>query len=164
MFEKPKATGAKPQTARKSKDTGTAVTGTEIAPVVVAEPSLLAAGLTIVGDVQTDRDVHIEGTVEGSVKGRKVTIGEDAIIRGEVSGEDVIVNGTVEGRVRGVKVALSAKAAVSGEVIHKALTVEEGARFEGTVLRRDEPLKADPIPEPQVEDAPHEHHEHHHHG
>lgn len=160
MFEKPKATGARPKTTGKAKD---------VVPAVISagEPSLLAAGLTIVGDVQTDRDVHIEGTVEGSVKGRKVTIGEGAIIRGEVAGEDVLVNGTVEGRVRGVKVALSAKAAVSGEVVHKALTVEEGARFEGTVLRRDEPLKADPAPEPQVEAAPHEEHghtEHHHHG
>ena len=44
------------------------------------------------------------------------------------------------GFVRGLKVRLTNKARVQGDIIHKAIAIESGAHFEGSVQRQDDPL------------------------
>ena len=73
-------------------------------------PSLLSSDLTIKGNVSTSGDIQIEGTIEGDVRAHLLTVGESAMIRGEVVADDVVVNGRVVGRVRGLKVRLTASA------------------------------------------------------
>ena len=55
--------------------------------------------------------------------------------------DDVIINGNVIGCVRGLKVRLTNKARVQGDIIHKAIAIESGAHFEGTVQRSDNPFE-----------------------
>ena len=45
------------------------------------------------------------------------------------------------GCVRGLKVRLTNKAKVQGDIIHKAIAIESGAHFEGTVQRTDNPFE-----------------------
>ncbi|MEL6773720.1 MAG: polymer-forming cytoskeletal protein, partial [Pseudomonadota bacterium] len=58
-------------------------------------PSLLSSDLTVTGNVVTSGDIQIEGTVEGDVRAHLLTVGESAVIRGEITAEDVVVNGKV---------------------------------------------------------------------
>ena len=53
----------------------------------------------------------------------------------------MIINGHVVGCVRGLKVRLTNKARVEGDIIHKAIAIESGAHFEGTVQRTDNPFE-----------------------
>lgn len=103
-------------------------------------PSLLSADLIIVGNVITEGDIEIEGTVEGDVRASLLTVGETATIRGELAGEDVVVNGHVIGRLRGRKIRLTSTANVEGDIVHKTIAIEAGASFEGSVQRHDDPL------------------------
>ena len=103
-------------------------------------PSVLSADLTVSGNIKTQGDVQIEGTVEGDIRAHQLTVGESATIRGEIVAEEVIVNGRVVGRVRGLKVRLSATARVEGDIIHKTIAIESGAHFEGSVQRQEDPL------------------------
>ncbi|SET13146.1 bactofilin family protein [Paracoccus homiensis] len=105
-----------------------------------AAPSVLSSDLTVVGNIKTDGDIQIEGTVEGDIRAHQLTIGESATIKGEIMGDDVIVNGRVVGRVRGLKVRLTATARVEGDIIHKTIAIESGAHFEGSVQRQEDPL------------------------
>ncbi|MDO5641566.1 MAG: polymer-forming cytoskeletal protein [Paracoccus sp. (in: a-proteobacteria)] len=110
------------------------------APHVRQTPSVLSSDLTIKGDLQTAGDVQIEGTIEGDIRARQLTIGNSAIVRGEVLADEVIVNGRVIGRLRGIKVRLSSTARVEGDIIHKTIAIESGAHFEGSVQRQEDPL------------------------
>ncbi|GHG22302.1 MULTISPECIES: bactofilin family protein [Paracoccus] len=107
-------------------------------------PSILSPDLTVVGNIRTEGDIQIEGTVEGDIRAHQLVIGETATIRGEIVGDEVVVNGRVVGRVRGLKVRLSASARVEGDIIHKTIAIESGAHFEGSVQRQEDPIANGP--------------------
>ena len=109
-------------------------------------PSVVSADLKIIGNLESEGDVQIEGTVEGDIRARTLTIGEKALVRGEVLGEDVVVQGKVIGRIRGTKVRLAANARVEGDLIHKTIAIEAGADFEGSVKRSENPLASQSAP------------------
>jgi cytoskeletal protein CcmA (bactofilin family) len=109
------------------------------APKAKPAPSILSSDITITGDLRSSGDIQIEGSVEGDVRSQVVIIGETATVRGEVVGEEVVVHGRVVGRLRGVKVRLSATARVEGDIVHKTIAIENGAHFEGSVHRQDDP-------------------------
>ena len=103
-------------------------------------PSVLSSDLTVKGNIQTQGDIQIEGTIEGDIRAHQLVVGESATIRGEIVAEEIVVNGRVIGRVRGLKVRLSATARVEGDIIHKTIAIESGAHFEGSVQRQEDPL------------------------
>jgi cytoskeletal protein CcmA (bactofilin family) len=102
---------------------------------------MLSSDLTITGNIRTSGDIQIEGTIEGDVHAHLLTVGESAVVRGEIVADDIVVNGHVIGRVRGLKVRLTSSARVEGDIIHKTIAIESGAHFEGSVQRQDDPLK-----------------------
>lgn len=113
---------------------------TSSAPKVKVAASLLSSDLTITGNLKTTGDIQVEGTIEGDIRAHLLTVGESANIRGEVVADDIVINGRVQGTVRGLKVRLTSSARVEGDIIHKAIAIESGAQFEGTVQRQDDPL------------------------
>ena len=63
--------------------------------------NFLASGIEIKGTIRFQNDMHIEGKIEGEIisdKG-KVTIGETAQIKGDITAGDVRIYGNVEGKV-----------------------------------------------------------------
>lgn len=128
---------AEPTQPERSFDAPPAATA---APRPRVSPSIMSSDLTVTGNIKTQGDIQIEGTVEGDIRAHQLTIGESAIIKGEIVGDDVIVHGRVVGRVRGLKVRLSASARVEGDIIHKTIAIESGAHFEGSVQRQEDPL------------------------
>lgn len=129
---------------------------TPSAPPAKAKPpaSVLSSDLTITGNIRTSGDIQVEGTIEGDIYAHLLTVGETAVVKGEVVADDVVVNGHVIGRVRGLKVRLTSTARVEGDIVHKTIAIESGAHFEGSVQRQEDPLKktetkAIAAPEPQ---------------
>ena len=84
--------------------------------------------------------MQIEGTIEGDIRSHLLTIGQTALVRGEIVADDVVVNGKIIGRIRAQKVRLSATARVEGDILHKNIAIESGAQFEGSVQRSEDPL------------------------
>jgi cytoskeletal protein CcmA (bactofilin family) len=119
-----------------------APTATPAAPKAKPPASMLSSDLTITGNIRTSGDIQIEGTIEGDVHAHLLTVGESAVVRGEIVADDIVVNGHVIGRVRGLKVRLTSSAKVEGDIIHKTIAIESGAHFEGSVQRQDDPLKS----------------------
>ncbi|MDA1239044.1 MAG: polymer-forming cytoskeletal protein, partial [Proteobacteria bacterium] len=107
-----------------------------------ASPSILSSDLTITGNLKTTGNIQVEGKVEGDIRAHLLTIGETALIKGEVIADDVVVNGRVVGKIRGLKVRLTATARVEGDIIHKTIAIESGAHFEGSVQRQEDPLNS----------------------
>ena len=76
-----------------------------------------------------------------------MVIGETARVTGGVVAEDVVILGHVMGSVRGLRVSLQSASHVEGDVYHQALVMEQGAFFEGTSRRADNPLGDPPAAE-----------------
>ena len=107
-------------------------------------PSIISPDLKVIGNLETEGDLQIEGRVDGDIRAHLLTIGENAVITGEVVAEDVVVNGHVIGRIRGQKVRLTATGRVEGDILHKTIAIEAGAHFEGSVQRAEDPINDAP--------------------
>ena len=123
-------------------------------PSTPSSPSVLAPDLKVIGNLVTDGDLQIEGTVEGDVHARTLIVGNGAQVRGEIRSDDVTVNGTVAGKIRGRKVRLTETARVDGDIVHASIAMEEGAQFEGSIHRADDPLKEADAPQARGQAQP----------
>ncbi len=153
MFSKSKTDGtetpgakpaapATPSAPTPSKPTANAPAAAPSAPKAKPSPSILSSDLQITGHMKTTGDIQVEGNVDGDIHAHLLTIGENAVVKGEVVADDVVVTGRVVGRVRGLKVRLTSSARVEGDIIHKTIAIESGAHFEGSVQRHDDPLSS----------------------
>ena len=103
--------------------------------------SVIADDLHIKGELTTNGDVELKGTVEGEIVCRTLWVAEDARIQGAAAAEKVIVRGTVDGTINGNRVTLTSSARVKGELVCKALSIDEEAYFDGRSQRVEDPLK-----------------------
>jgi len=105
-------------------------------------PSIVSAGLQVNGNMVSDGDIQIEGTIEGDVKSRTLIIGAEGLVKGAIVADEVTINGAVEGKIKAKTVILHENSQVVGDITHDLLTVLAGARIEGSLKRLS---KSDPI-------------------
>lgn len=123
-------------------------------------PSLISSGLTITGNLESDGEVQVDGTVVGDVRAERLTLGEGARILGEVNAEDALIRGEVTGCLRVVTVAIERSARIHGDVYHRIMSVEAGAFIQGLCQHADNPRESGkaaerkPAAEPQADEAP----------
>ena len=103
-----------------------------------ARCSVIGVDLMIKGDVQSAGNLQVDGTVEGDVKGRHLTVGRDGRIDGSVRAETAHLSGSVSGQVNATFVKLGKSARIVGDITYKTLSIEEGASFEGHCHNRSE--------------------------
>ncbi len=100
-------------------------------------PSIISPDLKIVGDLKSSGDIQIDGTIEGDIHSRLLTVGEQATVEGCIVADTVRISGTVRGQIKAKTVHLDKKARVTGDIMHETLTMEAGAFFEGQVRRME---------------------------
>lgn len=112
--------------------------------------SIIGAGMRVVGDINADGVVKIEGTVVGTVRaGRQVLVGKGGEVEGDVISREAIIGGEVRGSVRAdERVEIQATSVIHGDIAAKRLLVQEGGEINGVVRMGDsggldtEPVKA----------------------
>jgi cytoskeletal protein CcmA (bactofilin family) len=105
--------------------------------------SVIDAWLTITGNLQSEGEVQVDGQIRGDIRCAHLTVGRDALVDGNITAEEVVVRGKVMGTIRANRVILQDSAHVESEIFHKKLCIEEGACFEGTSRRSEDPLNAE---------------------
>ncbi len=98
-------------------------------------PSTISPDLKIVGDLKSNGEIQIDGTVKGDIKGHMLTVGKKGKVDGSTVAETVRIIGTVSGRVQAKTVRLDKSARVTADITHESLAMEVGAYFEGKVHR-----------------------------
>ena len=107
------------------------------ASMTSGEPSVISADLKLIGNVHSAGDVQVDGTIEGDINSRSLTVGEGARIDGSITADHVRICGSVSGQVQATAVTIARTAKVNGDVTYETLAVEEGAVLEGHCRRRD---------------------------
>jgi cytoskeletal protein CcmA (bactofilin family) len=107
--------------------------------------SLIAENVSLRGDVATDGDVHLDGSLKGDMRVRELTVGEGGSVEGHVEAETVEIRGRVTGTVTAKSVRLFSTARVEGDITHAQLAIEPGAHFEGRSLKFETPATAEPL-------------------
>ena len=100
----------------------------------VMEINVVAKNTAIIGDIISEGDFRIDGTLEGNIKTKgRVIIG----VSGSVKGKIDAVNSDIEGKFSGdllvqETLTIKATAIISGDVVIGKLSVEPGATFTGS--------------------------------
>ena len=96
--------------------------------------NLVGAGTIIEGDVTTNGDIRIDGSLTGSitVKG-KLVVGVSGSIDGEIICQNADVSGTIKGKITVSELlSLKASAKLTCDIITNKVAVEPGAIFSGS--------------------------------
>ena len=100
--------------------------------------SHIAEGMTVTGDIDGDIDLLLDGTLEGNLRCRAVTIGKSGSLIGKISAQEAFIDGRIEGDIDAKSVHLNETAVVIGDVRHEVVEVAAGARIEGHYSRTEE--------------------------
>lgn len=95
--------------------------------------NVLASGIEIVGSIRFSNDMIIDGKIDGEIiseKGR-VTIGENAQVKGDVTAGEVKVFGKVDGKITSERCELKTKSRLNGDIKTKSIVMEDGASHSG---------------------------------
>ena len=101
--------------------------------------SIIAAGMTVTGDIDSAGVVKVEGRVEGSVRtARQVLIGRQGEVKGDIETREAVIGGRVEGTITATeRVDVQATASVTGDIHTKSIVVQEGGKINGSVKMSD---------------------------
>ena len=98
-----------------------------------ASASIIAAGTTVEGNINSSGDIRIDGTLNGNVQcNAKVNIGAQGQVKGDITGQQADIMGKVNGTIR-VKELLMLKGGsnVAGNLFASKLSIEPSANFNG---------------------------------
>ncbi len=97
--------------------------------------TVIGAGITVEGEITTDEDVVVAGTVRGKLSAKEaVTIEHGATVEADVAGGSLTVAGALTGNVTAnERVDLQSGARVIGNVKASRVTIADGALFKGNV-------------------------------
>jgi len=99
----------------------------------ISANTIIGAGTTITGDLASNGDIRIDGTLKGNLSGKaKVLIGPDGIVEGDIEGVTADVLGKVTGMIKVKELLhLRGKAALNGDIYAGKLQVEPTVTFNG---------------------------------
>jgi cytoskeletal protein CcmA (bactofilin family) len=103
-------------------------------------PSIIGEDLTIRGNITSKGELQVDGEIEGDIHCGSLLLGDTSKVTGGVAAEDVVVRGHIVGSVRGLRITLQGQSVVEGDIFYQSLAIEQGANFEGTSRRSENPL------------------------
>jgi cytoskeletal protein CcmA (bactofilin family) len=97
--------------------------------------TVIGTGIIIEGEIATDEDVVVHGTVRGKLSAKEaVTIQQGATVEADIVGGSLVVAGNLTGNVTAAdRVDLQAGSRVVGNVKAARVTIADGAQFKGSV-------------------------------
>ena len=107
-----------------------------------SEAAVIGKSIQIDGDVRGDEDLLIKGEVRGTIHlpNNSVTIGSEGTVHADVHAKTVCVEGTVKGNLFGSdRVSVCSSAKVSGNIKSPRVSLDDGARFKGSIEMDVEP-------------------------
>ncbi len=95
--------------------------------------TLISAGTTLKGDMSSNADLRIDGTIIGNINSSsKIVIGSSGVVEGDIFGNNADIVGKVSGNIRAKELLqLRGDCVVNGNLYAGKLQVEPSATFNG---------------------------------
>ncbi len=100
------------------------------------EPAVIGPSISLKGELSGEEDLMIQGRVEGRIELKKnhVTIGRNGQLKGDIYGKVISIEGEVQGNLFGEeKIVIRESAVVRGNMRTPRFSLEDGAKFKGTI-------------------------------
>ncbi len=113
--------------------------------------TVVGPSVKIQGDLNSEGNIRIEGSVSGKVKtSQSVHVGEAAKIVADIHAGNAIIAGELQGNLKiSSNLILQSTARVSGDISCAILRVEDGAQFTGKCVMGNVNKTSKTEPEPE---------------
>ena len=94
---------------------------------------LISTGTTLKGDISSNSDLRVDGTIIGNIRGNaKIIIGSSGVVEGDIEGNQADITGKVTGNLK-IKdlLQLRGECNINGNVNAGKLQIEPTATFNG---------------------------------
>jgi len=98
--------------------------------------AVIGPSIQIDGTLKGDEDLLIQGKVKGTIELKKnsVTVGESGEVKADIFAHTIVLEGQVEGKLVGSeRVVIRKTAQIRGTLVAPRVTLEDGAKFNGTI-------------------------------
>ncbi|SMF08046.1 protein CcmA, bactofilin family [Alteromonadaceae bacterium Bs31] len=107
------------------------------APTRSAAPTaIIGPKIRVKGELVGEEDLLIQGQVDGTIdlKNHTLTVGEQGVVKANVLAKTVTIEGTIEGDLFGQeRISILASSNVKGNIVAERVTLEDGAKFRGSI-------------------------------
>lgn len=105
--------------------------------------TVIAAGTTITGIIESNQPVRIEGNFIGDINGKgTVTTCSDSFIQGNIKADEIVIGGQIKGELSGsASITIQHTGAVEGSIQSDTIIIEKGGLFEGQCLMQQEEVE-----------------------
>ncbi len=98
-----------------------------------SEPTVIARNMTIEGNLISDGEVHIDGTVIGSIKAAVCVVEATGSVTGEINADVLYAHGAITGPINAGHVRIYSGSQIKGDVYNETISIEDGAYLHGSV-------------------------------
>jgi len=95
--------------------------------------TLISTGTTLKGDINSNSDLRIDGTIIGNIRGNaKIIIGSSGVVEGDIEGNQADITGKVTGNIKMKDLLqLRGECNITGNLNAGKLQIEPTATFNG---------------------------------
>ena len=100
------------------------------------ERAIIGSSILIKGEISGEEDLVVQGQVEGRIELRQhnVTVGKNGRVKADIIGKVISIEGEVHGNISGdEKIVVRASGVLHGNVAAPRVTLEDGAKFKGSI-------------------------------
>ncbi|MGS2723381.1 bactofilin family protein [Porticoccus sp. GXU_MW_L64] len=112
----------------------------DLAATSITSPSracaMIGATIHIKGDISGGENLVIDGKVDGTVSlsDHELSVGKSGAVKADITAKMVRIDGEVQGDIAGhEKVTISKSGNVRGNIVAPRVTLEDGAKFKGSI-------------------------------
>ncbi len=101
--------------------------------------NIVNAGTTIIGDLSSEGDIRVDGTVKGYISSKaRLVLGQTSKVNGDVKAANLEVSGEIDGNIFVSELlTIKASAKITGDIVSGKLIIEAGAQFNGKCAMND---------------------------
>ena len=93
--------------------------------------SIIGEGIELSGEINTEGNIHIDGSMSGIIRANEVVIGPNGNFDGEIIADILIINGTIKGKFTIKNLHVRSEGLLQGRAKYETLVVESGGRIQG---------------------------------
>jgi cytoskeletal protein CcmA (bactofilin family) len=134
MFNKREHEQDSSDTPRAAPSTGPGNGGNRA--VATGSRAVIGPTISVNGELKGQEDLIVEGTIEGTVelKQNTLTIGSQGTLKAQVYAHTILVDGTVNGDLyASERISIRKSARIEGNILAPRISLEDGAKFRGTI-------------------------------
>lgn len=122
--------------ARRTHEDALGVTGAE---------TVIGTGVIVRGNLESESDIVIDGTLEGQIKtAGNVTLGINAIVKADIQGANITIAGSLKGNINAEgETVIRETGHVEGDIRCLGLSIASGGVFSGRSIM-EAPPRLDP--------------------